>query len=92
MEPPASYCVPPPPIIAPSTFWPPPTCVFANTCAASAAAPAGNVLSIVRQIEASGVTGARAIAAAFNARGVRTARGGTWHDSTVRNLLARARA
>ena len=25
-----------------------------------------------------------------NGRGVRTARGGDWHDSTVRNLLARA--
>jgi len=32
----------------------------------------------------------RAIAAALNDRGVRTARGGAWHDSTVRNLLARA--
>ena len=31
----------------------------------------------------------RAIAAALNARGIRTARGGAWHDSTVRNLLAR---
>jgi hypothetical protein len=27
---------------------------------------------------------------ALNDRGVRTARGGAWHDSTVRNLLARA--
>jgi hypothetical protein len=27
---------------------------------------------------------------ALNARGVRTARGGAWHNSTVRNLLARA--
>jgi hypothetical protein len=29
----------------------------------------------------------RAIAEALNARGVRTARGGAWHDSTVRNLF-----
>lgn len=50
---------------------------------------AANVLPIVRQIEASGVRGARAIAEALNARGIRTARGGRWHDSTVRNLLAR---
>jgi DNA invertase Pin-like site-specific DNA recombinase len=57
---------------------------------AGADAFAANVLPIVRQIEASGITGARAIAAALNARGVRTARGGAWHDSTVRNLLARA--
>jgi DNA invertase Pin-like site-specific DNA recombinase len=51
---------------------------------------AANVLPIVRQIEASGMTGCRAIAAALNARGIHTARGGAWHDSTVRNLLARA--
>jgi DNA invertase Pin-like site-specific DNA recombinase len=53
---------------------------------------AANVLPIVRQIEASGITGARAIAAALNARGIRTARGGAWYDSTVRNLLARSEA
>jgi DNA invertase Pin-like site-specific DNA recombinase len=33
----------------------------------------------------------RAIAQALNDRGVRTAPGGDWHDSTVRNLLAPAR-
>jgi DNA invertase Pin-like site-specific DNA recombinase len=49
-----------------------------------------NVLPIVRQIQATGATTFRAIAAALNDRGVRTARGGAWHDSTVRNLLARA--
>jgi DNA invertase Pin-like site-specific DNA recombinase len=52
---------------------------------------AGNVLPIVRQIQATGLTTHRAIAQALNDRGVRTARGGDWHDSTVRNLLARAR-
>jgi DNA invertase Pin-like site-specific DNA recombinase len=51
---------------------------------------AANVLPIVRQIEAAGAKTPRAIAAALNARGIRTARGGGWHDSTVRNLLARA--
>jgi hypothetical protein len=30
------------------------------------------------------------IANALNDRGVRTARGGAWHNSTARNLLARA--
>jgi hypothetical protein len=35
-----------------------------------------------------GATTFRAIAKALNDRGVRTGR--TWHDSTVRNLLARA--
>jgi hypothetical protein len=51
---------------------------------------AANVLPVVRQIQAAGATTFRAIAAALNDRGVRTARGGAWHDSTVRNLLARA--
>jgi hypothetical protein len=51
---------------------------------------AANVLPIVRQIQAAGATTFRAIATALNDRGVRTARGGAWHDSTVRNLLARA--
>jgi DNA invertase Pin-like site-specific DNA recombinase len=55
----------------------------------AAAAFAVNVLPIIRQIEASGVRGHRAIAAALNARGVRTARGGDWHATTVRNVLAR---
>ena len=51
---------------------------------------ASNVLPLVRQIQAAGAITHRAIAQALNARGVRTARGGVWHDSTVRNLLARA--
>ena len=50
---------------------------------------AANVLPVVRQLQAAGITTARAIAEALNARGVRTARGGEWHNSTVRNLLAR---
>jgi hypothetical protein len=61
--------------------------VAANRKAADAFA--ANVLPIVRQIQASGATTFRAIAEALNNRGVRTARGGAWHDSTVRNLLAR---
>jgi DNA invertase Pin-like site-specific DNA recombinase len=62
--------------------------VAANREAADAFA--ANVLPIVRQIQAAGAITYRAIAAALNNRGVRTARGGAWHDSTVRNLLARA--
>lgn len=50
---------------------------------------AANVLPIIRQIEASGVSGYKAIAEALNARGVRTARGGDWYASTVRNLMLR---
>jgi DNA invertase Pin-like site-specific DNA recombinase len=62
----------------------------AATQRAEADAFAAKVLPIVRMIQAEGATTLRAIAAALNARGVRTARGGDWHDSTVRNLLARA--
>lgn len=57
---------------------------------AAADAFAANVLPVVKQIQAAGSTTPRAIAAALNARGIRTARGGAWYDSTVRNLLARA--
>lgn len=56
---------------------------------AAADAFAANVLPIIRQVEAAGATGYRAIAAALNARGVRTARGGDWHATTVRNLMLR---
>ena len=48
------------------------------------------IVMIVRQIQAAGVRGLQNIADALNDRGVRTARGGAWHNSTVRNLLARA--
>jgi hypothetical protein len=37
----------------------------------------------------SGCSGHSAIAAAMSACGIRTARGGAWHSSTVRNLLVR---
>ncbi len=57
---------------------------------AEADAFAANVMPVVRQIQASGATTTRAIADALNARGVRTARGGAWYSSTVRNLLSRA--
>lgn len=50
---------------------------------------ASNVLPVVRQMQAAGITTVRAIAEALNARGIRTARGGMWHHTTVRNLLAR---
>ena len=57
---------------------------------AEADAFAANVMPVVRQIQASGATTTRAIAEALNARGVRTARGGAWYSSTVRNLLTRS--
>lgn len=56
---------------------------------AGASAFAANVLPIVDQVTAAGMTTLRQIAEALNARGVRTARGGDWHATTVRNLVAR---
>ena len=46
----------------------------------------------VARVRAAGITDLRGIAQALNDRGVRTARGGSWHVSNVKNLLDRARA
>ena len=51
---------------------------------------AANMLSIVATIRASGFEGLEGMAEAPNTRGVRTARRGQWHASTVRNPLVRA--
>lgn len=51
---------------------------------------AANVLPIVASIRASGVTTLRGIAAVLTNRGVRTAQGGGWYPTTVKNLLAKA--
>jgi DNA invertase Pin-like site-specific DNA recombinase len=51
---------------------------------------AANVLLIVNSVRASGVTDLRGIAQALSDRGVRTARGGRWHVSNVKNVLDRA--
>lgn len=59
----------------------------ANKVAADAFA--ANILPIVKQIQAAGATSLAAIAEALNARGVRTARGGAWYASTVRNIVGR---
>jgi hypothetical protein len=48
-----------------------------------------NVLPVIRQMQATGATGYRAITAALNAPGVRSPRGGDWHATTVRNLMQR---
>lgn len=47
---------------------------------------ASNVLPIVGSIRAAGVSSLAGIAQALNARGVATARGGTWYAATVRRL------
>ncbi len=51
---------------------------------------AGNVLPIIRQIQASGINGLRGIANALNARGIQTPRGGRWHPQTVARIIGRA--
>jgi DNA invertase Pin-like site-specific DNA recombinase len=47
---------------------------------------ASNVLPIVDNIRAAGIRSLGGIAAALNARGVATSRGGRWHAATVRRL------
>ncbi|PZR07782.1 MAG: resolvase [Azospirillum brasilense] len=50
---------------------------------------AENVAPIIRQVQASGVGSLRGVAAALNARGVRSARGGRWAATQVKTVLAR---
>ncbi len=50
---------------------------------------AANVLPIIREIQASKVMSYRGIAAALNARAVRTARGGEWSAMQVGRILER---
>jgi DNA invertase Pin-like site-specific DNA recombinase len=50
---------------------------------------AANVLPIIREAQKAGATTLREIAAALNARGVATARGGQWHAKSVSNILER---
>ena len=56
---------------------------------ASADAFALNVLPVIDQVKAQGITSYNAIAGALNVRGVRTARGGTWQAATVRKIMLR---
>ncbi len=47
------------------------------------------MLPAIHAIQRTGTTSLRGIASALNARGIRTARGGTWQVSNVRNVLKR---
>ena len=53
---------------------------------------AANIMPVVRQIRAAGAASMASIATALNDRGIKTARGGAWHASTVHNLLKRSDA
>jgi len=61
----------------------------AAAAVASADRHAANVLPIVRAIQAAGLVSLHGIAGALNARGIRTARGGHWYATSVRNMLMR---
>jgi len=50
---------------------------------------AANILPIIREAQKAGATSLRAIADALNARGISTARGGSWAAMTVKNMLDR---
>jgi len=54
-------------------------------------ANAANVLPIIRDIQRSGAGSLHQVAAALNARGVSTPRGGRWFAKSVANVLGRAR-
>jgi len=57
---------------------------------ARARAHAENVLPVVEKIRAGGAS-LRQVAAELNARGIKTARGGKWHATTVRNAVMSSR-
>ena len=56
---------------------------------ADAEAHARAVAPAIREAQAAGAVSLRAIAAAMNARGIATARGGRWEAQTVANILRR---
>ena len=50
---------------------------------------AENVLPVIRSIRAAGASTFAEVAVALNNRGIRTARGGQWYATTVRNIESR---
>jgi DNA invertase Pin-like site-specific DNA recombinase len=51
-----------------------------------------SLMPVIDAIQRTGANTLDAITCALNQRGIRSARGGKWHVSSVRNLLARATA
>jgi DNA invertase Pin-like site-specific DNA recombinase len=51
---------------------------------------AANIWPLIEAMRSKGVTDLRGLASALNARGVRTARGGRWHVSNVKNVIDRS--
>lgn len=58
---------------------------------ARAAARALNVMPIIDSVRSSGIETLAGIAAALNARGIKSARGGSWHPATVARVIAQKR-
>jgi DNA invertase Pin-like site-specific DNA recombinase len=56
---------------------------------AQATARADNVMPIINSVRLSGVETLAGIAAALNARGIKSARGGIWHPASVARVMAR---
>ena len=50
---------------------------------------AATVMPVIEALQRTGATGLRSLAGALNARGIRTARGGRWHVSNVKNVIGR---
>jgi DNA invertase Pin-like site-specific DNA recombinase len=50
---------------------------------------AANILPVIKEAQKAGASTLRAIAAALNARGIPTARGGDWHPMSVKNMIDR---
>ena len=51
---------------------------------------ASSLLPLIESLRRAGITSYRGVAQALNNRGIRTARGGKWQVSNVRNVIARA--
>ena len=49
-----------------------------------------NVMPIIDSLRSAGIADLRGLASALNSRGIRTARGGRWHVSNVKNVIERA--
>jgi DNA invertase Pin-like site-specific DNA recombinase len=63
----------------------------AEVVSAKADAHAAKVLPIIRRLQKAGITSQRDIAKTLNDDGIKTARGGEWHSSSVGNVLKRAK-
>jgi DNA invertase Pin-like site-specific DNA recombinase len=63
-----------------------------ETLKAAANAHAQQLAPVIRHLQSEGFTSLPALASALNERSIMTPRGGRWHPSSVRNLLARLEA